>query len=85
MWTLVRWVVCVLVALLGLTALAYNAGLVYCQRVKGTAKEQSYVFVVPTVACVVVGFLFPALRPWVYLPIGLEVLFMALAHRNGAA
>lgn len=66
---IIRAVICLPVALLCLAALGYNVSLFYRQKFRGSAQEQSYVLAVPTISCIVIGFLVPSLRPWVYLPI----------------
>lgn len=87
MWMIIRAVICLPMALLCLAALGYNVSLFYRQKFRGSAQEQSYVLAVPTITCVVIGFLAPSLRPWVYLPIladlGTAVL-LGGRRRNGA-
>ena len=69
MWTIIRAVICLPMALLCLAALGYNVSLFYRQKFRGSAQEQSYVLAVPTISCIVIRFLVPSLRPWVYLPL----------------
>lgn len=87
MWMIMRAVICLPMALLCLAALGYNVSLFYRQKFHGSAQEQSYVLAVPTIACIVIGFLAPSLRPWVYLPILADLGAAALSggsHRNGS-
>lgn len=67
------------VVVFGVLGLAYNIGLTFCQIVRGTAKKQSHVFVVPTAACGLVVVLFPSLWPWALLAVLLDPATYILA------
>ena len=67
------------IVVLGVLGLAYNIGLTFCQVVRGTAKKQSHLFVVPTVACGLVAVLFPPLWPWALLAVLLDPATYILA------